>query len=101
MSSPSDEIEALKIQIAALTARVYHLEQHSTGPLEEHRQGSVSGQSQEQPLPAGEALLKTPSAPIVSSPIPVAAAPFLRDSGSMPSARENTDLEKKRLDSIG
>jgi uncharacterized membrane protein len=95
MSSPSDEIEALKIQIAALTARVYHLEQHSAGPLEQHRQGSASGQSQERPLPTGEALPQTPSAPIVPSPIPVAPASFLPGSGSMHAAPENTDLEKK------
>ena len=95
MSSPSDEIEALKIQIAALTARVYHLEQHGTGPVEEHLQGSASGQFQEQPLPPSETLPQTPSAPIVSSPVPVAPRPFLPGSGSVHAARENTDLEKK------
>ena len=95
MSSPSDEIEALKIQIAALTARVYHLEQHGTGPVEEHLQGSASGQFQEQPLPQSETLPQTPSAPIVSSPVPVAPRPFFPGSGTVHAARENTDLEKK------
>lgn len=80
MSSPQDEIEALKSQVAALTARVYFLERRS---------GVVSGARQE----------PVSSSPLATAPTPLPQRP---STPSQPSTLSNlggthadADLEKK------
>ena len=90
MASPQDEIEALRSQVAALTARVYDLEQKS----------GVAYATQPQATPAGQPT--PPTAPIATPGFP--AAPFperLRTSvrksplSASGTTHEDTNLEKK------
>src|SRR6202047_4604938 len=98
MSSPLDEIEALKSQVAALTARVYQLEQERGVS---RRQAFPAEQTQPTtPFPGGS-ILEAGSSQSVSVPIP-ASPPPLPNTSMTPSAssrarapREDTDLEKK------
>jgi uncharacterized membrane protein len=98
MARPENEIEALKAQVAALTARIYALEQ----------KGSVTSGAPQQdippqpigPPPAGTMLqpASTPSvSPFVSTPLAQEPSPPVRL--SMPPAsgpaRADDDLEKK------
>ena len=102
MSSPQEEIEALRSQVAALTARVYHLEQQS-GVVSEARQQAIPEEQPQAPPPIGT-MQQPLSSPIVSPQLPVASAPLpqrpspplqrsaLSKSGA---AHEDGDLEKK------
>src|SRR6202521_4590513 len=104
MAGPQDEIEALRSQIAALTARVYDLERKS-GATFEARQQSIPAEQKPPPTrPLSGTMLQPPPAPIASRPLPSASAPLperprtrlqpstVSHSGA---AREDTDLEKK------
>jgi uncharacterized membrane protein len=104
MSLPEDELEALKTQIAALTARVYQLEQISGARQEASRQSAGEKQTQPTVAPPAGTILQPPAAPAVSLPLP--APPVPRPPGpppslrlSMPSMSKNVrgeaDLEKK------
>ena len=100
MADLADEIKRLTEQVAALTARVYRLEQKSGGaqPQRQPRQATLEPQREAPipvPPPAGT-ILAPPSAETVSHaaphvPQPIQAAPVLRPV----SAKEQPDLEKK------
>ena len=104
MSSPQDELEALKTQVAALTARVYFLERQS-GVASEARQQAIPADHAQTPTPLlTGTMLQPPSTPVVSHPLPGAATPLPQaprtpQRPGMPSvsgiARADTDLEKK------
>ncbi|MGA8183961.1 MAG: hypothetical protein WB819_09995, partial [Terriglobia bacterium] len=67
MANPQDEIDALKAQVAALTARVYQLEQIS---------GAASDVGQQSPAPtSAETTLQHPSAKTVSDSPPPGPKP--------------------------
>jgi uncharacterized membrane protein len=104
MSSPQDELEALKTQVAALTARVYFLERQS-GVASEVRQQAIPAEQLQPPTPPPSGTtLEQPSAPIESHRVPAASAPLpqrprtplqpntLSNSGT---THGDTDLEKK------
>src|SRR6202035_3125354 len=98
MSSPLDEIEALKSQVAALTARVYQLEQERDVA---RRQAFPAEQTQPTtPFPGGS-MLEAGASQSVSGPIPTALPPLPnmsmnpRASSRARATREDTDLEKK------
>jgi uncharacterized membrane protein len=101
MASPQEEIEALKSQIASLTARVYYLEQTSSADSEAQQQGIPAEQPQTPTPPPGGTMLESPSAPIVSHPLPAASAPLPRTPmqpitlSTSGASRGDTDLEKK------
>ncbi len=91
MANPQDEIDALKAQVAALTARVYQLEQVS---------GAVSAVRQQLPAPSSvETSLQHPSAKTVSGSPPHGAKPSTPQQplpGVMPARpKENGNLETK------
>src|SRR3984957_723196 len=99
MASPQEEIEALRSQVASLTARVYHLEQKDAATSEERQQEFAA--EQPAPLAPSGTMLAPPSAPVVSHPRPVASAPIphapvqpARPS-NIGTARNDIDLEKK------
>ena len=104
MASPQEEIEALRSQVAALTARVYDLERKSGVTFEARQQSIPAEQTQPPTTPLSGTMLQPPSAPIASRPLPAASAPLperprtplqpstVSRSGA---AREDTDLEKK------
>lgn len=108
MAGPEDELKALKIQVAALTARVYELEQIS-GVVPGARQQDVpAGSPQTIAPPPSGTMLQPASAPSSSHPLPISSAPLPQEPRpslplSMPSvsgtisgnARADTDLEKK------
>src|SRR5579872_6848620 len=88
MPSPQDEIEALKSQIASLTARVYQLEtQRGAAPS---RIPAV-----EPPSPSASGPTAPPFVP-VSPPHPLPHAPATHSLRAAARAtRDDTDLEKK------
>jgi uncharacterized membrane protein len=101
MASPQEEIEALKSQVASLTARVYYLEQKSV-PAPEAQQQAIPAEQPAPPAPPPSGkILGPPSAPFVSRPLPAAPAALPRTSvQSSPlshsgTTRGDTDLEKK------
>jgi uncharacterized membrane protein len=103
MASPQDEIEALKTQIASLTARVYALERKG-GAAPESLQPSVPSAPSHLPAPPpSEATLRPPPAPVAAHTPPNARAPLpprpytpLPTIGaSSRNAPADTDLEKK------
>ena len=101
MASPQEEIEALKSQVASLTARVYYLEQKSVPAPEAQQQANPAEQPEQPAPPPSGKMLEPPSAPFVSRPLPAAPAPLPRTS-MQPSplshsgtTRGDTDLEKK------
>jgi uncharacterized membrane protein len=98
MADLQDEIRRLTEQVAALTARVYQLEQKSgvvaqpppQAAVEPHREVSVSV-----PLPAGTGL-EPPSPPTISHAVPPAQQPVQPRPVFHPvSAQSDPDLEKK------
>jgi uncharacterized membrane protein len=104
MSSPQDELEALKTQVAALTARVYFLERQS-GVVPGARPQAIPAEQLQPPTPPPSGTtLEQPSAPIDSHQVPAAPEPppqrprtplqpsTLSASGT---TRADTDLEKK------
>jgi len=99
MASPQEEIEALKSQVASLTARVYFLEQKSV-PAPEAQQQAIPAEQLEPPAPPPSGKMpEPPAAPFVSRPLPAAPLPRtsvqpspLSHSGT---TRGDTDLEKK------
>ena len=103
MPSREEEIEALKLQVAALTARVYHLEQLS-GAASEIAHASVLPEQPHPPtLPSGT-MLEPPRESSLAHPFPAATTPIppLRETQPQPSRRPipgathaETDLEKK------
>src|SRR5579862_5913861 len=105
MADLAGEIKRLTEQVAALTARVYRLEQKSSGAepqpersqatLEPHREAAIPA-----PPPAGTMLVPpsaetvsyaVPAAPQTAPPAPTQARPVQRPV----SAKEQPDLEKK------
>jgi uncharacterized membrane protein len=101
MASPQDDLEALKAQVGALTARVYALEQRS-GLAAEARQQEIPSARQKAPA-------SLPAKPVVQPP-PTQAVPGVRAAGptqplppslTLPeqvrksSSTEGGDLEKK------
>jgi len=102
MDSPPDEIDVLKTQVAALTARVYQLEQRS-GVSSEARPQAIPSAPQRPPgTPAAKTTLPPPAAEVgAGSPSPDTIASPQRPSGRsqphFPSSRkyEDTGLEKK------
>jgi uncharacterized membrane protein len=99
-----EEIDALKAQVAALTARVYQLERKS-GFAPDVPQHAIPPAQQEPPVPppAGT-MLQPPLAHIVSRPSPLSPPqmppprqqlPQLQPSLRSGSTREDADLEKK------
>src|SRR4029077_10067026 len=90
MAGPQDEIEALKLQVAALTARVYDLERKSgvtfsaqPQAIAAEQQSPPSAASAPPPLPP-ESLPGRPRTPLQPSPLSASAT-----------AHEDTNLEKK------
>src|SRR5258706_14467270 len=90
-----DEMKALRAQVAALTARVYHLEQKS-GILQEATKQVISPeQVQPQAPPSAGTMPQPPSMHAVSgTPIP-GPLPHLPVSSRSGSAKVDADLEKK------
>jgi uncharacterized membrane protein len=104
MSGPQEEIEALKTQVASLTARVYYLEQKSVVASEAPQQATPAEQLHPPATPPGGTMLQAPSAPIASRPLAASPAPLpqrprtpLQPSTlTNPEAiRAGADLEKK------
>ena len=104
MPDSEKEIEALKSQVAALTARVYHLEQQSGVAHEARQQAIPAEQPQSQAPPPSGTMLQPPSAPVESRPLSAASTPQPQRPRSpvQPSPlsasganRGDTDLEKK------
>jgi uncharacterized membrane protein len=99
MASPQEEIEALRSQVAALTARVYDLERKS-GVTFQARQPAIPAEQPPTPSLSGT-MLQTPSSPIFPPPLPAMSAPLpqtplQRGAPSVSGAtHEDTDLEKK------
>ena len=104
MAGPEDEIEALKSQVASLTARVYALERRSAVVSEAQPSATTSELPQPPVPPPSGTMLQPPSAPMASHPIPFAPAPppHRLQTSRQPSTgtaskptREDSDLEKK------
>src|ERR1700690_4324813 len=101
MAGPQEEIEALKSQVASLTARVYYLEQKSVSAPEAQQQAIPAEQLEQPAPPPSGKMLEPPSAPIVSRPLPAAPAALPRTSvqpsplSQSGTTRGDTDLEKK------
>ena len=104
MARPENEMEALKAQVAALTARVYALEQKGSVTSDAPRQDIPAEQLQPIAPPPDGTMLQPPSAPSVSNPLPIVSAPLAQEPRppvrlSMPAAsgtaRADNDLEKK------
>jgi uncharacterized membrane protein len=102
MSSLQDELEALKAQIASLTARVYRLEQKSVLGSEARQQAKPAEQRPAPAAPPSGTILQPPSAssgPHMAVPGPLTQATRTHPQASAASnsgaIRENTDLEKK------
>ncbi len=108
MPGPQDEIEALKTQVAALTARVFQLEQHS-GVYPAAPAQSISVEQAPPAVPSSDATAYSPSAhptrPAVIVPIPpTTAVPPPRQPWTAPrpgaashtgAGRPEENLEKK------
>jgi uncharacterized membrane protein len=102
MDSPQDELDVLKTQVAALTARVYQLEQISGASSEARPQAIPSAQQPLPSPPAPKPTLRPPAAEVaVGSTSPDTIASPQRPSGrSQPHFQsslkyEDTGLEKK------
>jgi len=102
MASPQDEIDVLRAQVAALTARVYRLEQESGASSEARPQAIRSAPQQPPSPPAPETTLPPPADEVragPTSPNAVASAqqPAGRFQPRFPSSpkRDDTGLEKK------
>jgi uncharacterized membrane protein len=76
MASPQDEIEALKTQIASLTARVYALERKGGAAPEARPQTTPSEPSHPHAPSPIEPTLHPPPAPVVAHTPPNAGAPL-------------------------
>jgi len=104
MARPEDEIEALRTQVASLTARVYALERGIVAASPAQPQAIPAQQAQPAIPPLSGTMLQPPSAPTVSQPFPP-VTPALpqrpqapRQPGNVSASRakrEDTDLEKK------
>jgi uncharacterized membrane protein len=101
MPEKQDEIEALKSQIAALTARIYALELHS-GVDSTTTQQAIPVKQPQPPVPRpGGTIPEPPLAPVVSGSLPAASAslprtPLQSSPLSNPATSHgDTDLEKK------
>src|SRR5579864_4714641 len=104
MPDPEREIEALKSQVAALTARVYHLEQQSGVAPEVRQQAIPAEQPQPQSPPPSGTMLQPPTAPVESRPLAAASTPLPQwprppvqpiPFSASGAKRGDTDLEKK------
>lgn len=104
MAHPQDEeIEALRSQIAALTARVYRLEQQSL-----KQQGGAPAEIQQPPVPAEQpavsppsgTMLQPPSAPVGAHPLPSMppAPPRSASAPQRPNAFVNAGIPKAETD---
>src|SRR5712664_2384998 len=98
----AEEIEALKAQVAALTARVYQLERKS-GYAPEAPQHAIPPTQQQSPAPLPAGTMLQP-AQIVSRPSPLPPPPMPPSRQQLPqlqpslrsgSTKEDVDLEKK------
>src|SRR5580700_4974485 len=101
MARPEDEIEALRTQVASLTARVYALERGSVAASPAQPQ-AIPAQPPAPPLSG--TMLQPPATPIVSQPLPPATAALPQrpqpprqpgNASASRAKREDTDLEKK------
>ncbi len=100
MAGPEDEIEALKSQVASLTARVYALERRGVAASEAQPEAVPSQQPQPPAPPPSGTMSQPPSSPIVSHPLPPLPqrSQPLRQPGAVSVSRpkpEEADLEKK------
>ena len=104
MPTPQDEIEAVKTQVASLTARIYALEQKSFGATGPSPQAATAEQLQPPAPPPSETMSQPTPATGISQPLPPASVPApqrpqtprQRAVLSAPkAAHEDTDLEKK------
>jgi len=103
MPSREEEIEALKLQVAALTARVYQLEKLS-GAASEVTRESLLPEHLHPPTPPSGTMLEPPRESSAFHPFPAATTPIppTRETQPQPSRRPipgathaETDLEKK------
>ncbi len=102
MADLADEIKRLTEQVAALTARVYRLEQKSGGAQPQQQsppQAALANRSREPPVlappPVGTTLVP-PSAETFSHAVPHVPRPIQTEPALRPvSAKEQPDLEKK------
>ena len=98
MPSPQDEIEALKSQVASLTARVYQLEQQrgmAPAPPLRVEPPQTTASAPRGPVQEAPSTL-SPSVPAQISPTPhpqIPARPNILTAAK--SRRDDTDLEKK------
>jgi hypothetical protein len=104
MPSPQDELEYLKSQVAALTARVYALERKSGAAWEASPRPIPIEQPAPQAPPLGRTMLQPATAPVGSGPFPPASVPTPQTPRTPPqpgrlsnsgAKHQNTDLEKK------
>src|SRR5450432_4110334 len=104
MASQQDDLEALKTQVAALTARVYQLERISGGAPSAPQENIPAEQPRKVTPPPSGTMLQAPPAPSVSSPLPIVSSPasqaphpplHLRIPLASGKARSDTNLEKK------
>jgi uncharacterized membrane protein len=97
MSSPQDEIEALKSLIAALTSRVYQLELRAGGGPVAGQQAIPEGRPQAVAAPPLGTILQPPQEQGSGWPRPPGQAPPQPKLPSLPAepAKDNADLEKK------
>ena len=94
MPHQQDEIEALKSQIAALTARIYALELHS-GVDSTTTQQAIPVKQPQPPVPRpGGTMLEPPLGPVASGSLPRTTLQSSPLSNPAPS-HGDTDLEKK------
>src|SRR6266404_9966734 len=90
-----DEMKALREHVAALTARVYHLEQKSGVVPEAPKQVISPVQVQPQAPPSAGTMPQSPSFHAVSgTPVP-SSLPHLPASSRAGSTRVDADLEEK------
>ena len=102
MSSPQEEIEALKAQVASLTSRIYSLEQRS-GVVAESAQAAIQEEPPRTTPPSGT-IPRTPVAATVSHPHPAAPSPLPHLPQTPPrpigltsaaASHQDSDLEKR------
>src|SRR6267378_2695359 len=100
----AEEIEALKAQVAALTARVYQLERKSGYAPEAPQHAIPPTQLQSPARPPAGTMLQPPPAQIVSRPSQLPPPPMPPSRQQLPqiqqslrsgSTKEDVDLEKK------
>jgi uncharacterized membrane protein len=102
MVGPQDEIDALTARVAALTARVYQLEQRSAPAAEARQQDVAQAEERTPAAPPAGTMPHPPPAQSIHDLRPLASTPSARPQPSQPlpswahtSMKEDGDLEKK------